>query len=180
MKLSESQRKYLVRDQIIGGALVNGVLNAFLAWLTFRHHALVPMQGDPSILNDLIATAVLMPLFICVIGTPLVRKALRAGKFEPLTTLSSGRTMVLWLPANSFLRGLLLALGALATCAPVLLGLLLLFGVHSMSVAGFTTLKLVYSGILGALVSPLVALYVMASAANVAEPAAAAALSDAA
>ena len=179
MNLSELQRKYLVRDQIIGGALVNGVINAFLAWLTFRHHAVVPMQGDPSILNDVIATAVLMPLFICMIATPLVRKAMHAGKFEPLSTPSSTRTMVLWLPANSFLRGLLLALAALATCAPVLLGLLLMFGVHSMSVAGFTTLKLFYSGILGALVSPVIALYVMA-AATPGEPAVAAALSDAA
>jgi hypothetical protein len=174
------QRKYLVRDQIIGGALVNGVINAFLAWLTFRHHAVVPMQGDPSILNDVIATAVLMPLFICVIATPLVRKAMQAGKFEPLATASSARTMVLWLPAHSFLRGLLMALAALATCAPVLLGLLLMFGVHSMSVAGFATLKLFYSGIVGALVSPLVALYVMAAAADVREDTAAAALSDAA
>jgi hypothetical protein len=106
---------------------------------------------------------------------------MQAGKFEPLAAASSARTMVLWLPANSFLRGLLFATAALATCAPLLLGLLLMFGVHSMSVAGFATLKLVYSALIGALVSPLVALYVMAAAGESAEPAAsAAALSDAA
>jgi hypothetical protein len=163
MNLSDSQRKYLVRDQTIGGALVNGAINAFLAWLTFRHHAVVPMRGDPSILNDVIATAVLMPLFICMIATPLVRKAMHAGKFGPLDAPSSARTMVLWLPANSFLRGLFLSLGGLASCAPLLLGLLLMFGVQSMSVSGFATLKFFYSAVLGGLASPVVALYVMAS-----------------
>jgi hypothetical protein len=83
MTLSDAQRKYLVHEQIVGGALFNGVINAALAWLTFRHHPIVPMHGDPSILNDVIATSGLMPLFICLIGTPLVRKALRAGKFQP-------------------------------------------------------------------------------------------------
>jgi hypothetical protein len=39
-----------------------------------------------------------------------------------------------------------------------------MFGVHSMSVSGFATLKLVYAAILGALASLIVALYVMASA----------------
>lgn len=179
MNLSDAQRKYLVRDQIIGGALVNGVINAFLAWLTFRHHAVVSMKGDPSILNDVIATAVLMPLFICIIATPLVRKAMQAGKIEPLTAPSAARTMVLWLPANSFLRGLLLALASLATCAPVLLGLLLMFGVHSMSVSGFATLKLFYAGVLGALTSLVVALYAMAASAAHAEPIGDAALGDA-
>jgi hypothetical protein len=159
-----------VRDQIIGGALVNGVISAFLAWLTFLHHAVVPMRGDPSILNDVIGTAALIPLFICVIATPLVRKAMRAGKFEPLDTPSSARTMLLWLPANSFLRGLLLALASIATCAPVLLGLLLMFGVHGMSVSGFVTLKFFYAGSVAALASPIIALYVMASAQPSGEP----------
>ena len=163
MNLSHAQRKYLVHEQLIGGALVNGLINALLGWLTFRNHPVVPMQGDPSLLNDIIATSVLMPWFICVIGTPLVRKALRAGKAEALAGPSSARTMVLWLPANSLLRGGLLAVASLATCAPLLLGGLLVFGVHGMSVASFAVLKLFYAGLLGGLVSLVVALYAMAA-----------------
>jgi hypothetical protein len=163
MKLSDAQRKYLVHEQIIGGALVNGVINAFLGWLTFRHHPVVPIKGDPSILNDVIATSVLMPLFICVIATPLVRKAMQAGKTQALEAPSASRTMILWLPANSILRGALLALASLATCTPILLGALLVFGVHGMSVGAFATLKFFYAGILAGLVSPIVALYAMAA-----------------
>lgn len=163
MNLSDAQQKYLVHEQIIGGALVNGVINAFLGWLTFRHHPVVPIKGDPSILNDVIATSVLMPLFICLIATPLVRKAMRAGKTQAIESPSAMRTMILWLPASSFLRGALLALASLATCTPILLGMLLMFDVQSMSVAGFATLKFFYAGILAGLVSPVVALYAMAA-----------------
>jgi hypothetical protein len=163
MNLSGAQRKYLVRDHLLGGAIFNGPINGLLAWLTFRKHGVAPMQGDPSILNDVIGTAVLLPLIICLIATPLVRKFVLAGKVEPWIRPSAERTMLLWLPANPVLRGLILALAALATIAPVLLGVFLAFGVQSMSVAAYATFKLFYAGLLGALVSPLVALHVMAS-----------------
>lgn len=163
MSLSDAQRKYLVRDHVIGGAIFNGPINALLAWLTFRTHGVAPMQGDPSILNDVIGTALLLPLIICLIATPLVRKSMNAGKIEPWITASAERTMLMWLPANSVLRGLILALAALATLAPMLLGVLLALGVQHLSVGGYVTLKLLYTSILAALVSPLVALYVMAT-----------------
>lgn len=162
MILTESQRKYLVQDQVVGAAVVNGVINALLAWLTFRKHAQVPMLGEQGILGDALATAVLLPLFVCLIATPLVRKAVRTGKVTPLSVPSDGRTMILWLPRNSFLRGGALALLALATCAPVLLGPLALFGVHELSVLGFVVLKAFYAAIMAAIVAPIVALYVMA------------------
>jgi hypothetical protein len=162
MNLSDAQRKYLVREQIIGGALVNGVLNGVLAWLTFRKHAVVPMTGDPSLLNDVLATAVVMPLAICLIATPLVRKAIQAGKVEPLSAAATpARTMLLWLPEHSLLRGLVLAFAALATCAPLLLGSLLVFGVHDLSVTGFAAIKFFYAAIVAGLVSPIIALYVL-------------------
>lgn len=168
MNLTESQRKYLVHEQIIGAAVINGVINALLAWLTFRKHASVPMHGDPSILGDALGTALLLPLLLCLIATPLIRKAVRAGKVAPISLQSPRRTMLLWLPRTSFVRGLVLAVGALATCAPVMLGALTLFGVQGMSVTGFVVLKLFYAGIMAALVSPIVALYVLVSEA--AEP----------
>jgi hypothetical protein len=163
MYLSEAQRKYLVHDQIIGSAIFNAVLSALLAWLTFRRHASVPMKGDPSIIGDAIGTAVLLPLLTCLIVTPLVRKAMKAGKFEPLVQPSSGRSMVLWLPSLSFLRGLVLALGALATCAPVWLGLMVLAGVDQLSVGAFVFMKTVYAAVMAGLCAPIIALYVMAT-----------------
>jgi hypothetical protein len=172
MYLSENQRKYLIQDQIIGSAVFNALLNALFAWLTFRHHASVPMKGDPSIIGDAIGTAVLLPLLTCLIVTPLVRKAIKTGKVTPLSIPSPGRSMVLWLPSLSFLRGLVLALGALATCTPALLGLLVLAGVEQLSVGTFIFIKTIYAAAMAALCAPVIALYVMASESRLAvEPA---------
>jgi len=164
MDLTEAQRKYLVHDQIIGSAVFNALLNALLAWLTFRRHTAVPLKGDPSIIGDAIGTAVLLPLLTCLIVTPLVRKALKTGKLEPLLTPSPGRSMVLWLPSLSFFRGLVLALAALATCAPVFLGLLVLAGVEQLSVGAFIFVKTLYAAVMAGLCAPVIALYVMATA----------------
>ena len=163
MFLSEAQRKYLIQDQIIGSAIFNALLNALLAWLTFRRHASVPMKGDPSIIGDAIGTAVLLPLLTCVIVTPLVRKVLKTGKLEPLVTPSPARSMVLWLPRLSFARGLVLALGALATCAPIYLGLLVVAGIDQLSVGAFVAIKTVYAALMAGLCAPVIALYVMAA-----------------
>jgi hypothetical protein len=163
MFLSEAQRKYLVHEQIIGSALFNLMLNAGLAWLGFRHHDAVPMRGDPSILNDAIGTAVLLPLLTCLIVTPLVRKRVRSGKLEPLIELPPGYDMLHWLPSWSFFRGLVLALLCLAWVTPLYLGLLFLCGVESMSVGGFVVVKGLYAAIMAAQVSPAIALYVMAT-----------------
>lgn len=163
MFLSEAQRKYLIHDQIIGSAIFNALLGALLAWLTFRHHTSVPMKGDPSIIGDAIGTAVLLPLLTCLIVTPLVRKAMKAGKFEPLAQASAGRSMLLWLPSLSFLRGLVLALGALATCAPFWLGLLVLAGIDQLPVGAFVFMKSVYAAVMAGACAPIIALYVMAT-----------------
>jgi hypothetical protein len=168
MTLSDAQRSYLLRDHVIGGAIINATMNALFGWLSFRKHGFAPMSGDPSVLNDVIGTGLLLPLIICVIATPLVRKSIEARKLEPLNTdigtVSAARTMLLWLPTNPVLRGLILSLAALATVTPVLLGVLLAFGVQAMSLGGYVLLKMFYAGLLAAIVSPLVALYVMASA----------------
>ncbi|MEY4581067.1 MAG: hypothetical protein RL701_5770 [Pseudomonadota bacterium] len=165
MNLSETQRKYLIQDHVIAGSVINALLNAGLAWLGFRHHADVPMTGDPGIIRDTIATMVLLPLFTCVIVTPLVRKSLAAGKVEALYKPSPERSMLLWLPSSSFLRGLTLALASLALCGAPILGIFLLAGVDAMSVGGYVLIKAIYAGVLAAIVSSLSALYVLASAA---------------
>lgn len=163
MFLSEAQRKYLVHDQIIGSAIFNLLLNAGLAWLGFRHHAAVPMHGDPSILNDAIGTAVILPLLTCLVVTPLVRKRLRSGKLEPLFELPERYDLLLWLPRWSFVRGLVLALLCLAWIAPLYLGLFFRFGVSSLSVASFVAIKGLYAAVMAGAVAPVIALHTMAT-----------------
>ena len=163
MFLSDAQRKYVVNDHIIGSGVFNLLVNALLGWLSFRHHNPAPMRGDPSILNDAIATAALLPLLICLIVTPLVRKRVRSGKLEPITSLAGSFDMLAWLPHSSFLRGLTLSLLCLAWLTPLYLGSLMTFGVTSLSLGSFVVVKALVAGVTAALVAPVVALYAMAT-----------------
>jgi len=174
MKLSAAQHKYLVHDQIIGAGIFNLLLNAGLAWLSFRHHKVVPMTGDPSIVGDTIGTALILPLVVCLIASPLVRKAIKAGKVDALSASSRVRSMVLWLPRWSFFRGLVLGLIGVAWFAPPLLLLFKLAGVENMSVGGYVVVKALFAGALAAAVSPVMALYVLSTTAPAPAPAAAA------
>lgn len=160
---SQTQRRFLIRDQIIGAAVFNAVLNGFLAWLTFRHHPAVPLAGDPSVVGDAIGTAVLLPLLTCVIVTPLVRRAIAHGTVEPLSTLAGHVDMVLWLPRLSFLRGLILSLLCLAWLTPLYLAPMLLADVDRLAVGAFVFLKVVYAAVMAAWVAPVTALYVLAT-----------------
>jgi hypothetical protein len=178
MKLSAAQHKYLVHDQIIGAGIFNLLLNAGLTWLSFRHHKLVPMTGDPSIVGDTIGTALIMPLLICLIASPLVRKAMKAGKVDAFSESSRVRSILRWLPAWSFVRGLVLGLVCVAWFAPPLLLLFKLAGVENMSVGGYVLVKSLFAGALAAVVSPVVAMYVLATTAPVAAAAAASAPRD--
>lgn len=162
MQLSDSQRKFLIQDQAIGSGIFNLLLNALIAWLTFRKLPAVPISGDPSITGDVIGTMILLPLLTCVIVTPLVRKAVQAGKVEPLHEDTSARRMVRWLPSNSFLRGLALGFISLALFGPLLLGAFMVAGVQTMSVGGYVFIKALYAAALAAVNAPVIALYVLA------------------
>jgi hypothetical protein len=163
MFLSETQRKYLVHDHIIGSAIFNVLFNSLLAWLTFRHQPFVPMKGDPSIVGDTIGTALILPVLTCLIITPLVRRRLRSGKVEPLAAIPHDYRMVLWLPSWSFFRGLVVGIACLAWFAPVLLGLLLLAGVESLPLGAFIIVKATYAGVMAACVSPIFAMHTLAT-----------------
>lgn len=160
---SLSQRRFLIRNQIIGAAVFNAVLNGFLGWLTFRHHPAVPIAGDPSVVGDAIGTAVLLPLLTCVIVTPLVRRAIAHGTVEPLGTIVGNVDMVLWLPRRSFVRGLVLSLLCLAWLTPLYLAPMLLADVDRLAVGAFVFLKIIYSAVMAAWVAPATALYVLAT-----------------
>jgi hypothetical protein len=163
MQLSESQRKYLISEHVIGGGVFNLLLSAVLAWLAFRHHDVVPLRGDPGIVRDALGTVVILPFLTCLIVTGLVRKSVKAGKVEPTLGPSPQRSMLLWLPRSTFLRSLVFALLSLAFFAPVLLGLFLVSGIDHLSVGSFVAIKGLYAGVLAACNSPFIALYVLAT-----------------
>jgi hypothetical protein len=61
--MAKSPARY-VREQVIIAVIVNLLLNALLALLLYRRLAVVPVEGDQSVTNDLLITAFLVPLLV--------------------------------------------------------------------------------------------------------------------
>jgi hypothetical protein len=163
MQLSHAQRHYLLREHIIGSALFNAVLNALLGWLTFRGLGHAPIWGNPSAVADLLSTSFFLPFLTSLIATPLIAMAVRRGKAEPLASAVLRTSPIGKLPGGAFLRGLILGLVCLAVCAGPVLGMLSLMGSEPFSVGGYALLKAVFSALLAAVVSPIIALFALES-----------------
>lgn len=159
LNMSKSRRHFLIVDQCIVSGAINFVLNAAFAWYLFRAMAQVPMTGgSQNVLGDVIGTFFLLPLAVCLIVTPLVRRQVRSGKLAALNWDRTTHPLYRRLPASSFMRGLVLAVACTLALGLPLFGLMVAFGVNSMAYWNFVVVKGAYAGVLAAMVSPVIAL----------------------
>lgn len=153
--MTQNQHRYLTSQAIVGAA-VNLVLNGAIGWVAYRSLARIPFSGSPSISGDLVATAFLLPLLVCLIVTPLVRAESRNGKIEPAKPSQGLLSRVL--PNGLVLRGIVLGLLASVTIAPLMTLALQALGVREMSFWQFVSFKAAFGGALATLITPVVAL----------------------
>jgi hypothetical protein len=160
MDLSAAQRGYLLVGQVIVPAVINLVLNGAIGFATFRGTPQVPLLGSQSIVGDTLGTCFFLPAITCLIVTPIVRGHVRKGTAEPLRGALPG-----WLAAfrRALLpRALALGLAGVALAGGVVLALFAALGIESLAFAPFLGFKAVFAGLLGALVTPLIALLALA------------------
>jgi hypothetical protein len=161
MDLSEKHRSWLIREQVIAPAAFNFALNAGIAWLLFRGRGVVPLWGEGGIAIDAIATLFLLPFLTCLIVTPLVRRAVGAGKVPPLDAAIGLPQAVERLPRALLGRAVVLGLGGVVSGAPLVLGSVLAAG-GELAVPTLVLSKGFYTGALAALVGPIIALRTLA------------------
>lgn len=159
--LSDAQRTFITKDQTIAPAVFNFVLNAGLGWAVFRHLQEVPLWGDPSISGDIVGTLFFLPFFTCLIVTPLVKRAARAGKVEGLTIAPAEHPLLRLFPRSIWARALVVGLASVVLLGGPLIGLLSVLGVQGWSVGTAITIKGIYAGAIAALVTPYLALYAL-------------------
>ena len=140
--------------------VVNLLLNALIAYLMFRGAAVVPLWGQQSIAGDTIGTTFLLPLFTTLIVTRLARGQVDAGRVSPVLGAPLG---LRWMPARSLWRGVALGGITVAAVAPPMIAALWLLGVSEQSFWSFVAFKAIFAAALGALITPLVALWAIAS-----------------
>ena len=157
--MSSAHKRFLLLEEGVGSVVVNLVLNGLIAALMFRGTAAVPLWGQQSIAGDTIGTTFLLPLITCLIVTPLARRQVRAGRVPPV----AGAPLALrWMPERAFTRGATLGLITAVAIAPPTIAALAALGVTQQSFWGFVAFKAVFAAALGAVVTPLIALWAIA------------------
>jgi hypothetical protein len=162
--LPAPHRRWIVLNALLVTALINLVVNGVLAWLSVRG-AEVPLIAVPllktSTIFDTVGTFFILPLTTCLLCTTAVWYERRRGALAPL---DMGRESHPWLAAPSLARlGRGVTLGALVTVllTPPAVIVLVLTGFGGISTGQFVLYKVILGVALGALVTPLIALWAM-------------------
>lgn len=134
--------------------LCTGLINGAIAWWLNRGSLELAFRGEPGLVGDFLITAFLLPLITCLIVSPLVIRQVRKGQ---VAALEPTRSMAARLYSrSSWLRGTLAGLLGMLLSLPFLL-LWSWQGPMVITLNEFVATKVVFTGVLGALVTPLIA-----------------------
>jgi hypothetical protein len=157
--MSPTHGRYLLLEQGVGAGVVNFGINAAIAWGMFRGAATVPLWGQQSIMGDTIGTCMMLPLLTSLIVTKAARGRVRAGKMAPLGWSRATHPVLGWLPQRTAVRGLVLGAVCVVAFAPLAYLYLRAREVDGMGFEHFVMFKASFAALLGALVTPVIALW---------------------
>lgn len=147
--------------QALGSIPVNLIINYAFAWPS-RHRDLIPVRGgSDSVVFDTLLTSCLLCALTVLVGSWFVRRDLRNGLTRGLTSAPRASALFKLLPRHTLARALVLGS---AVAAPALLcaaAWVLASGRAHLSFAEFLRFKLTFAGVLGVLVTPVNAAYVL-------------------
>jgi hypothetical protein len=165
-QLSESQRRWIVVKAIFATAAINLVINATLAWLSVQDQDGVPLWGAPlaetTTFWNVVGTLFLLPLITCVLVTRIVRRDVGSGSLASLSRLRATYGWLAALPSTPWRRGVAFGAIALVALAPPLTLVLVASGFPELTRGQFVAYQAVFTVALGAVVTPVIALYAMA------------------
>jgi hypothetical protein len=175
--MTPKQRFFVFVQNGIGAIVVNAVINGALGWAAVRGLETFPTWSGAA--PDLAGTVFGVGFGTCL-GVPFAtRLDLRKGKLDALAPSPELRARIARLPSGAFKRALTGGLLSLAVFFPIAAALLALVGAPSFTPHAYLTLKIVFSAIQGAIITPPVAYLALAEGVPAARPVAEVALTAA-
>jgi hypothetical protein len=162
MDLSEPHRKLLLVEQFIGAGIVNVLINGAIAWGLFRSLAEVPLWGDPSMGNDILATGFLLPFFTCLIVSRIIRRQVASGKLAPLDPDQIGSRGLH--KRSRLARSVIMGLAGLVFASAPMVAILHLADAQPVALLSFIGFKAIWAGLFAMIVSPPIAWWALAAA----------------
>jgi hypothetical protein len=160
------QRRWLVLNGLFVTAVINLVINGGLARLSAGNHATValwafPKLGHPSAAIDTLGTFFFLPFGTCLGCTRAVRIARERGQLRPVPPHHLG-PWLRRLPADRIKRGAVLGAVCFAVLSPLAIAIFLIGDPSHLSRMSFVVYKSILGVLLGAIITPFVALTAMA------------------
>ena len=164
---TEEHRRWLLINAIVIAAVVNAALNALIAWGTAAGEDEIPLWAaplaeGPSTITDTVGTFFILPLITTLVITSVVWHELRERRLAPLTRRTAG--VLARLPGKRLRRGAYFGAICTVVLGPPAVLVLLLLDFGDISVGDFVLYKAIFGVVLGALVTPPIALAAMTDA----------------
>jgi hypothetical protein len=159
--LTPAHKRFLIRDALIIAALVNATLSARIAWLfTFTEdeipQAKAPLIGGPSVLVDTVATCFVLPFLTTLVITTVIWGEMRKGHLTKVARAAG--SFAERLPKTRLRRATWIGLICLVIFGPISAAGVLLFDYGDISVGEFVLYKAIVGIVLGAAVTPWIAM----------------------
>jgi hypothetical protein len=159
--LTPAHKRFLIRDALLIAAVVNGTLSALIAWLVTVGedevpNAAVPLVEGPSVVADTVATFFVLPVLTTLLITTVIWKEMREGHLTRL--LHAPGSFADRLPDTRLRRATWIGLLCLVALGPIGAVVLVLLDYGGISIGEFVIYKAIVGIVLGALVTPLIAM----------------------
>lgn len=159
--LTTAHRRFLIRDALVIAAIANAALNALFAWaFTLGEDSVpliaVPLVEGPSVIVDTVGTFFVLTFLTTLAITTGVWRELRAGHLPRLRHAPG--SFADRLPDTRLRRALRLGLLCMLVLGPVAAIVLAAFDYGDLAIGEFVTYKAIFGVLLGALVTPLIAM----------------------
>lgn len=147
-ELSDQHRKYVAVETIIS-ALINGFFSLLFVWLFFGDRTHVDLWGARGVAIDFLPQSFVVALMGTLVPALLTRSRLKQGKLA--ATVAGYR----WLPANLFVRALLMAICGTVVGSAIAILLLSTLMSTPLPVLAVYTIKVGYGCLLGGIVTAI-------------------------
>jgi hypothetical protein len=153
--------KQYLAYQAFGSIFVNAAIGLAFAW-PLRHEAHIDVWGYPSVASDTLISGFLLSVLTIVVGSLFVRLDMRLGRVEPLVQTKpwASAPVGVWKRAAIF--------GPVFAVPSVLIALAVLgaMGQPHLTFGAFLQFKIVFTALLGMVVTPFNAQAVLAGCGN--------------
>jgi len=160
MTASMNIKQYFVY-QSFGSVFVNSAFGLASAW-PLRHQASIDAWGYPSVASDTLITGFLLSVLTIVLGSLFVRLDVRLGRVEPLLATRPWAYAPIGVWKRAALFGPIFAIPSILIALAVLGAM----GQSHLTFAAFLQFKLVFTALLGMVVTPFNAQAVLAGCGN--------------